>query len=105
MTMPVLGTGDAEGYRLSFVLPNDIVVPTPSDARVELKSVASRRVAALRFHGRHEAENLEAHKQQLARAVARASPEAGRRGDVRRATTRRRRCRCSAARELWVEVR
>lgn len=70
MTTPVLGTGDEEGYRLSFVLPDDVLVPTPNDARVELKNVPARRVAALRFHGRYSAENLEAHKRLLARALA-----------------------------------
>lgn len=70
MTTPVLGTGDDDGYRLSFVLPDDVLVPSPRDSRVELKNVPPRRVAALRFHGRYTAENLEAHKRLLARALA-----------------------------------
>ena len=70
MTTPVLGTGDEKGYRVSFVLPRDIIVPWPSDPRIALKNVPARMVAALRFHGRHTVENLEAHKIELARALA-----------------------------------
>lgn len=70
MTTPVLGTGDDDGFRVSFVLPRDILVPAPRDPRVELKNVPARMVAALRFHGRYDVKNLEAHKVELARALA-----------------------------------
>ncbi|MBX3233330.1 MAG: heme-binding protein [Labilithrix sp.] len=71
MTVPVLGTGGEDGYRLSLIMPDDVLVPAPTDARVALANVPARRVAVLRFTGRYTAENLAAHKQALARALAR----------------------------------
>ena len=71
MTAPVLGTGDGNGYRLTFVLPEGVVPPSPDDARVEVGELPSRRVAVLRFNGGHDALAIESHKRELAHALAR----------------------------------
>ena len=70
MTAPVLGTGDRDGYRLTFVMPAGVAPPAPDDARVEVGELPSRRVAVLRFSGRHDAEAIASHKRELAHALA-----------------------------------
>lgn len=70
MTAPVLGTGDGSGYRLTFVMPAGVAPPSPDDARVEVGELPPRRVAVLRFNGRHDAQTIETHKRDLAHALA-----------------------------------
>lgn len=70
MTAPVLGTGDRFGYRLSFVLENNTDLPHPTDDRIHVGWIPSRRVGVVRFHGRYNAYNLAVHKKDLARALA-----------------------------------
>lgn len=70
MTAPVLGTGDRFGYRLSFVLENNVDLPHPTDDRIHVGWVPSRRVGVVRFRGRYNAYNLARHKKDLAHALA-----------------------------------
>lgn len=65
MTAPVLGTGDGDGFRVSFVLPPGIVPSTPDDARVGLGELPARRVAVIRFNGRRDAHSIEVRKAEL----------------------------------------
>lgn len=70
MTAPVLGTGDRFGYRLSFVLKDNVDLPHPTDERIHVGWIPSRRVGVVRFRGRYNAYNLAVHKKDLARALA-----------------------------------
>jgi hypothetical protein len=70
MTAPVLGTGDKFGYRLSFILGNDTLLPHPKDERIHVGWIPGRRVGVVRFRGRYNAYNLAAHKKDLAHALA-----------------------------------
>lgn len=65
MTAPVLGTGDGDGFRVSFVLPPGVAPSTPDDVRVALSDLPARRVAVIRFNGRHDAHSIEVHKAEL----------------------------------------
>lgn len=69
MKSPVFGTGDDNGYRLSFVLPEGDLPPRPNDERVEVSMLPARRVAVLRYHGRYNARAIEDHKLELLRAL------------------------------------
>lgn len=71
MAAPVIGAGDAAGFRLAVVLADDAVTPTPDDPRVSVSDVPPRRVAVLRFHGRRDEAAIERHKRELARELAR----------------------------------
>ena len=66
---PVLGTGDREGFHVSFLVPEGIPVATPDDERIDVHLVPPRRVAVLRFSGRHDASTIAARKRELARAL------------------------------------
>ena len=72
MTSPVLGssTGAGEAFKVTFVLPEGVQPPAPADTRVEIREVAPRRLAVLRFHGRYDAEGILAGKKELAHALA-----------------------------------
>ena len=70
MTTPVLGTGDGDGYKVSFVLPEGVAPPAPDDARVAVTDLPARRVAVLRFNGRHDVLTIESHKRDLTHALA-----------------------------------
>ena len=70
MTAPVLGTGDADGFRVAFILPRGTTPPAPTDARVALREVPPRRLAVLRFNGGHDARNIEAQKRELTHVLA-----------------------------------
>jgi SOUL heme-binding protein len=70
MTSPVLGSGDAAGFRVAFVMPDGVTPTTPDDPRVALGELPPRRVAVLRFNGGHDATTIEAHKRELAHALA-----------------------------------
>jgi hypothetical protein len=70
MIAPVLGTGDRFGYRLAFVLENNADLPHPTDDRIHVGWIPSRRVGVVRFRGRYNAYNLAVHKKDLAHALA-----------------------------------
>ena len=72
MTSPVLGssTRGGEAFKVTFVLPEGVQPPSPGDSRVAVREMAPRRVAVLRFHGRYDAEGIEAGKRELAHALA-----------------------------------
>lgn len=80
----VVRTRDAEGrWRMSFYMPAEATMdslPPPIDPRVELRIVAPRRVAAIRFSGRGTstqfAENEQRLRQTLAAAGVRSVGEA-----------------------------
>jgi hypothetical protein len=69
MKSPVLGTGDADGFRVAFVMPEGVTPSTPDDTRVALGELPARRVAVLRFNGRYDASAIEEHKRELAHAL------------------------------------
>ena len=54
MTAPVVQEGDDSGWRIAFVVPAEYsweTAPEPTDARVSLRLVPERTMAALRFSG------------------------------------------------------
>jgi len=69
MTTPVLGSGDVRGFHVAFIVPEGITPPEPVDPRIRVKTLASRRVAVLRFAGRRDAETIRARKEELAHAL------------------------------------
>jgi hypothetical protein len=70
MAAPVIGTGDGNGFRLAFVLPQSDITPMPDDPRIDVSDVPPRRVAVLRFRGRRDRTAIEEHKATLARELA-----------------------------------
>lgn len=70
MTAPVLGTSDTFGYRLSFLLEKNVLLPHPKDERIHVGWIPARRVGVVRFRGRYNATNLASHKKDLAHALA-----------------------------------
>ena len=42
---------------------------SPEDSRIDVHVLPARRVAVLRFRGRHDARSIELHKRELARAL------------------------------------
>jgi hypothetical protein len=63
MTAPVGSERTAEGWVVSFTMPSSFTLktlPAPDDARVRLREVPGRRVAAVRFSGTWGAEKFEA---------------------------------------------
>jgi len=73
MTSPVLGSSTRSGdaFKVRFLLPEGVErPPSPEDARVMVHEMAPRHVAVLRFHGRYNAEGIEAGKKELAHALA-----------------------------------
>ena len=70
MTAPVLGARESNGgYRVAFITPKGVEPPTPDDSRVTLDSVPERRIAVLRFNGRHDARTIETKKRELIAAA------------------------------------
>jgi DNA gyrase inhibitor GyrI len=74
MTAPVTSTRDGDGHRFAFVMPDDdaLPLPAPSDRRVALDQLPSRRVAVLRFNGRHDESAIDEKTRELLLAVGRA---------------------------------
>ncbi len=75
MTLPVGSEKTAAGWVVSFTMPAAFTLktlPVPDDARVRLREVPARRVAAVRFSGTWGVEKFEAVAAKLA-ADARAS--------------------------------
>jgi hypothetical protein len=73
MTAPVTAARDEAGYRLSFVMPEGVLLPRPDDARIAYAEIPARRLAVLRFGGRHDSASIEAKK----RALVASAEEAG----------------------------
>lgn len=72
MTAPVLQESTPDGWRMAFVLPSRYSVetaPTPTNAEVTLRSVAPKRVAAMRFAGRMTQRSLEERAPELERWI------------------------------------
>ncbi|MXZ22014.1 MAG: heme-binding protein [Caldilineaceae bacterium SB0665_bin_25] len=64
-----LGDGAGAGWTITFVLPEGMTVetaPRPADARVTLRDVPARRVAAIRFSGRFRNAAAESQRRELA---------------------------------------
>ena len=65
MTAPVTAMRHAEGYALAFSMPEGVDLPHPDDARILIRPLPSRRVAVLRFNGRHDDQSVEDKKREL----------------------------------------
>lgn len=68
MTAPVIATMRDGRYEVSFVMPPERTMsslPSPEDHRVELREVPERRMAVLRFKGRHTKSNIEWREREL----------------------------------------
>jgi hypothetical protein len=62
MTAPVGSEKTPDGWIVTFTMPSSLTIdtlPVPNDARVSLREVSSRRVAAVRFSGTWGAEKFE----------------------------------------------
>jgi hypothetical protein len=73
MTAPVVQEGDRGAWRVAFLVPRQYsweTVPEPTDARVELRQVPARRMAAIRFSGTWGEARFRAHEEQLRDFVA-----------------------------------
>ena len=78
MTTPVIASDHEGSYTLAFVMPpgRDLAsLPKPTDKHVRLREIPARRVAVLRFAGRHTAGNIGAAERQLLRLVTAAGLE------------------------------
>ncbi|MBC6443946.1 MAG: heme-binding protein [Alphaproteobacteria bacterium GM202ARS2] len=69
MTAPVAQQpNNADTWRVAFYMPQQFSradVPQPTDSRVTIKRVPSRKVAVLRFSGRHSDSNFNSHAERL----------------------------------------
>lgn len=68
MTSPVTQAAAPGGYIVQFVLPKEVTLesaPEPLDARVQLREVPTRRVAAIRYSGFWSESNYTKHLVQL----------------------------------------
>lgn len=75
MMSPLTSTRRSEGYTVAFYMPRGrtlTTLPPPQDSRVSLRSVPSRRVAALRGRGRYTGERLRARESRLMALVEQA---------------------------------
>lgn len=73
MTAPVAVVADGAGWRMAFYMPAGYTLttlPRPLDARVVLRTVPARRVAALRFSGRGTADQFAARTEELRATLA-----------------------------------
>ena len=82
MTAPVEQATAGGVYRVAFVVPRKYTretVPRPTDARVSIREVPARRVAAWRYSGRWTEQNFREHERLLREALAarRLQPEPG----------------------------
>ena len=62
MTTPVGAEKSTDGWTVTFTMPSSLTMaslPVPDDARVRLREVPARRVAAVRFSGTWGAEHFE----------------------------------------------
>lgn len=72
MTTPVVTTLRDGHYTMAFIMPagrSIASLPPPDDARIELREVPARRIAALRFHGRFTRDNIASHERRLLRGI------------------------------------
>jgi hypothetical protein len=68
MTAPVISTPNA----MSFIMPAEYTMdtlPEPLDLRLRIEEVDDRNVAALRFKGRADEEDVEKHKEELLKTL------------------------------------
>lgn len=75
MTAPVIATMHDGRYEVSFVMPPERTMsslPSPEDHRVELREVPERRMAVLRFKGRHSKHNIEWRERELLKELVNA---------------------------------
>ncbi len=73
MTTPVLTTPRASTHTVAFVMPPDrtlATLPRPGDDRIKLVHIPTRRIAALRFHGRYSDETMLEQTRRLHELVA-----------------------------------
>lgn len=62
MTAPVQQTPSKDGWRIAFMLPGKFTIenaPVPVDERVNIRAVAGRTVAVIRYSGRWTTRNIE----------------------------------------------
>lgn len=74
MSAPVMATHRL-GFTIAFVMPPARTrgsLPAPADDQILLSEAPPQRVAVLRFRGRHDADNVGRHEQQLLRLVSEA---------------------------------
>ncbi len=80
MTAPVVQTATAEGtWRVQFMMPLKWTLetlPTPNDARVTLKAMPARRLAAIRYSGTWSEANYAEHLAVLVAAMKKQGLEA-----------------------------
>lgn len=72
MTTPLVATMHDGVYTASLTMPPHRAMsslPHPRDARITLREVPERRIAALRFRGEFTQDNLERHERQILRAL------------------------------------
>lgn len=73
MTAPVDASAVAGGWRMAFYMPQGYTLdtlPVPTDARVQVRELPGRRVAALRFSGRGTAVQFEQRTAELLQTLA-----------------------------------
>lgn len=78
MTAPVAVVADGAGWRMAFFMPAGYTLqtlPRPLDARVMLREVPARRVAALRFSGRGTAAQFAERTEELRATLSAAGLE------------------------------
>ena len=64
MTVPVTQSASREKFAVQFIMPSEYELdelPVPLDARIEIREVPARRVAAVRYTGRYTEKNYEKH--------------------------------------------
>ena len=72
MTAPVTQTAAGDSFVVQFVLPKGVTVenaPVPNDARIRLRTVPERRLAAVRFSGFWSDANYAEHLAKLTAAM------------------------------------
>jgi SOUL heme-binding protein len=69
MMAPVTSTQVAGSHTVSFALPEGVDLPKPTDGRIAIRPVASRRIAVLRFRGRYDDNAIEVMRRELAHRV------------------------------------
>lgn len=71
--VPTAGQGDAEGWRVRFVMParyTTDTLPRPIDPDVVLKHIEAKRFAAIRFSGAAREDSLRRHTERLEQFIS-----------------------------------
>jgi len=74
MTAPVLATMEGESHTIAFSMPRSYTMetlPTPTDARVQMREVPEKKMAAIRFSWIRTDARVQSKKQELQDALAR----------------------------------